>query len=50
MENRLRELAKIGDVDPDLVVWAGSLKAAKQWIRKAKFDFLAEQRCYFAPS
>jgi transcriptional regulator with XRE-family HTH domain len=36
MENRLRELAKIGDVDPDLVVWAGSLKAAKQWIKAMK--------------
>jgi transcriptional regulator with XRE-family HTH domain len=36
MENRLRELAKIGDIDPDLVVWAGSLKAAKQWIEAMK--------------
>jgi transcriptional regulator with XRE-family HTH domain len=36
MENRLRELAKIGDVDPDLVVWAGSLKAAKQWMEAMK--------------
>lgn len=31
MEKRLRELSKIGDADPDLVKWAGSLKAAKQW-------------------
>jgi hypothetical protein len=31
MQARLRELAKIGDVDPGLIVWAGSVKAAKQW-------------------
>jgi hypothetical protein len=31
MEKRLRELSKIGDADPHLVAWAGSLKAAEQW-------------------
>lgn len=31
MEKRLRELSKIGDADPDLVLWAGSVEAAEQW-------------------
>jgi transcriptional regulator with XRE-family HTH domain len=31
MEKRLRALSKIGEADPDLVLWAGSVKAAQQW-------------------
>jgi transcriptional regulator with XRE-family HTH domain len=37
MEKRLRELSKIGDADPHLVAWAGSLKAAKQWREVIKY-------------
>lgn len=37
MEKRLRELSKIGDADPSLVVWAGSPKAAKQWREIIKY-------------
>lgn len=37
MEKRLRELSKIGDADPSLVVWAGSPRAAKQWREVIKY-------------
>ncbi|WP_266182092.1 helix-turn-helix domain-containing protein [Dyella humicola] len=37
MEGRLRELAQIGDLDPDVVVSAGSLEAAKKWQRLIAF-------------
>jgi transcriptional regulator with XRE-family HTH domain len=37
MEKRLRELSRIGDADPSLVVWAGSPRAAKQWMEVIKY-------------
>jgi len=37
MEKRLRDLSKIGDADPHLVAWAGSLKAAEQWREVIKY-------------
>lgn len=37
MESKLRKLAKIGDMQPDFVLWAGSLNAAKKWERLIRF-------------
>ncbi|WP_460877309.1 helix-turn-helix domain-containing protein [Rhodanobacter koreensis] len=44
MERRLRELARIGDLDPDVVVSAGSLEAAMKWRQLIAFlaDFARE--------
>jgi transcriptional regulator with XRE-family HTH domain len=40
MEDRIRELTKIGDMHPSVVRWAGSLKEAKKW--EKLFRYLAE--------
>lgn len=40
MEDRIKELAKIGDMPPSLVRWAGSVKSAKRW--EKLFHYLAE--------
>ncbi len=37
MEDQLRELAGIGDLDPDLVISTGSTEAAKKWQRLITF-------------
>lgn len=37
MEGQLRKLAQIGDLDPDLVMSAGSTEAAKKWQRLITF-------------
>lgn len=40
MEQRIKELTKIGDLSPSVVLWAGSLQNAKQWDKL--FHYLAE--------
>jgi hypothetical protein len=40
MEDRIKELTKIGDMHPSVVRWAGSLKDAKKW--EKLFRYLAE--------
>jgi transcriptional regulator with XRE-family HTH domain len=40
MQERLQKLMKIGDMDPSIVRWAGSLKNAKKWDKL--FFFLAD--------
>jgi transcriptional regulator with XRE-family HTH domain len=40
MEDRIKAITKIGDVDPAVVLWAGSPKSAKQW--QKLFHELAE--------
>lgn len=40
MEDKFRALAKIGDMRPSVVEWAGSVKAAEQWHRL--FRYLAD--------
>jgi len=40
MEQRIKELTKIGDLSPAVVLWAGSLQNAKQWDKL--FHYLAE--------
>jgi transcriptional regulator with XRE-family HTH domain len=40
MEDRIKELTKIGDMNPSVVRWAGSLKDAKRW--EKLFRYLAE--------
>jgi transcriptional regulator with XRE-family HTH domain len=40
MEDQLRKLAKIGDLDPDVVMSAGSIDAAKKW--QQLITFLAD--------
>ena len=40
MVEKFREITQIGDIDPDLVVLAGSVKDAEKWIEL--FDFLGE--------
>lgn len=37
MESKLRKLARIGDMQPDFVLWAGSLNAAKKWEQLLRF-------------
>lgn len=37
MEARLRSLAGIGEMEPDLVQWAGSLPAARKWEKLMKY-------------
>ena len=40
MERRLRELARIGDLEPDVVTSAGSVEAAMKW--QQVIGFLAD--------
>ena len=40
MEDRIKELTKIGDMHPSVVRWAGSLKDAKKW--EKLFRYLAK--------
>jgi transcriptional regulator with XRE-family HTH domain len=40
MEDRIKKLTKIGDMNPSVVRWAGSLKDAKKW--EKLFHYLAE--------
>jgi hypothetical protein len=40
MEDRIKELTKIGDMSPSVVRWAGSLEDAKKW--EKLFRYLAE--------
>ncbi|OAF07429.1 hypothetical protein AXW67_29835 [Bradyrhizobium neotropicale] len=40
MEHRIKELTKIGDHHPAVVLWAGSVKNAKKW--EELFHRLAE--------
>jgi transcriptional regulator with XRE-family HTH domain len=40
MEQRIKELTKIGDLSSSVVLWAGSLQNAKQWDKL--FHYLAE--------
>lgn len=41
MEDRIKELTKIGDMAPSVVRWAGSVKSAKKWERL--FRYLAKE-------
>lgn len=41
MEERIKELTKIGDMHPSVVRWAGSLEDAKKW--EKLFQYLAKQ-------
>lgn len=40
MEDRIKELTKIGDMAPSVVHWAGSVRSAKKWERL--FSYLAK--------